>query len=732
MLLIGPSTFLGLFLNLACVPGLPASEEGLVGHWRFDQTGPQLADLSGHGHTARVSGGKILQEAGANVLALNGEQHLIVPSSGELNLSRHFTIEARLRLDRLGDGHTLVFKDNQYSLRVDWAKEGKKISFFVFADQKWEPRVSSVAPEPGRWYHLVATWNGREAALWVNGEPFQTSRWGALPPANDSPLVIASRGGHGPGIQGAIDYVKIYHRTLSTAEIIGRAYGIQLDPQRPGRRLPVFDFAQAPDLQGWSADPGTEVALSGGQMVLSSPSGRGVVLHKNLHIDIGKRDFLSLRLATDTGSRGELVFVTTQGAGRIPFPTQADNQPHAYVLEPWTWPGWGGTLLALVLVPSEVPGGKARIAYLRLNEEPQAEPEVRISQVFSESVLPRAGRREIIKARIQNLAGPARNLLAELNVPPGVILQGSSTQPIGKLDFLEEKEVAWIIQVDRPGSFDFRVTVPGTVPTTTSQRLSFSAAQSPNKAAYVPRPVPLPTGKYTLWTHYCPLWKEGTHTGWKAIEPWPERKPVLGWYNEGQPEVADWHIKMMREHGISGVIYCWYRTNKNAPVKQALGHALHDGLLKAKYLPMIGFGIMWENGCGQGCGSADDLLNHLLPFWIENYFSHPSYLKIHGQPVLYIWVPANVTRDLGGSDIVRRTFERMRNLSRARPGRSLSGGLRRLSRPSDPPDHGPRRLGCQQRVRQRLASTRPGALLGELHRGPLRGLCGPARRPLAL
>ena len=666
MLIMRPLAFLGLFLCLVGPTGLPASEEGLVGHWRFDKTGPRLADLSGHGHTARLSGGKIIQEAGGNVLALDGEQHIVVPSSRELNLVRNFTIEARLRLDHLGDGHTLVYKDNQYSLRVDWASEGKKISFFVFSDQKWEPRVSSLVPEPGRWYHLVATWNGREAALWLNGEPFQTSRWGDLPPANDSPLVIASGAGHGPGVRGAIDYVKIYRRTLTAAEIIRRAYGVQPDPQRPGRRVPDFDFTRAPDLQGWTAGPGAEVRLSGGQMVLSSPLGRGLVLHKNLQVDIGKRDFLSLRMATDTGSRGEVVFVTTTGAGRIPFPTQADGQPHAYILEPWTWPGWGGTLLALALVPSEVSGSKARIDYLRLNEEPKAESEIRIATVFSESVLPRAGRPETIKTRIQNLAGPAQSLQAELTVPPGVHLQSPSSQPIEKLGFLEEREVAWTVQADRPRPADFRVTIRGAAQAMASQRLSFSAAPAVGRAAYVPRPIPLETGKYTLWTHYCPLWKEGTHTGWKAIEPWPERKPVLGWYNEGEPEVADWHIKMMREHGISGVIYCWYRTNKNAPVKQTLGHALHDGLLKAKYLPMIGFSIMWENGCGQGCGSADDLLNNLLPFWIENYFSHPSYLKINGQPVLYIWVPPNVTRDLGGSETVRRTFERMRAICRQR------------------------------------------------------------------
>jgi hypothetical protein len=191
----------------------------------------------------------------------------------------------------------------------------------------------------------------------------------------------------------------------------------------------------------------------------------------------------------------------------------------------------------------------------------------------------------------------------------------------------------------------------------------FSANPRLPKAAYVPEPVPAQTGKYTIWTHYCPLWKTGTHYGWQRIEPWPERKPVLGWYNEGTPEVADWHIKYWLEHGISAVVYCWYRTSVNAPVTVQnihIGHAIHDGLLKAKYLPRIKFAIMWENGCGKGCGSAKDLMENVLPFWIENYFSNPSYLRVDGKPLLYVWVPNNVTRHLGGSDTVRKTFDDMR------------------------------------------------------------------------
>ena len=154
--------------------------------------------------------------------------------------------------------------------------------------------------------------------------------------------------------------MKIYRRTLSAAEIIRRAYGIQPDPKLPGRSDATFAFDKIADAQGWTAGPGAEVRFSGGQLVLTAPAGRALVLHRNLQADVGKRDYLGLRMAVDAGSRGEVVFVTTQGAGRIPFPTHADGKPHAYVLEPWTWPGWGGKLLALAVLPSEMSGTTAR------------------------------------------------------------------------------------------------------------------------------------------------------------------------------------------------------------------------------------------------------------------------------------------------------------------------------------------------------------------------------------
>ncbi len=57
---------------------------------------------------------------------------------------------------------------------------------------------------------------------------------------------------------------------------------------------------------------------------------------------------------------------------------------------------------------------------------------------------------------------------------------------------------------------------------------------------YVPKPQPAKTDYINLM-HYCALWKEGTHYGWQKIEPWPNNRPAIGWYDEGTPEVADWH-----------------------------------------------------------------------------------------------------------------------------------------------------------------------------------------------
>ena len=69
---------------------------------------------------------------------------------------------------------------------------------------------------------------------------------------------------------------------------------------------------------------------------------------------------------------------------------------------------------------------------------------------------------------------------------------------------------------------------------------------------------------------------------------------------------------------------------------------------------------MWENGCAVGVKDVDDLLDNVLPFWIENYFTHPSYLKLDNLPLLFVWQPRRLIPQLGGPEGTREAFERMR------------------------------------------------------------------------
>lgn len=159
---------------------------------------------------------------------------------------------------------------------------------------------------------------------------------------------------------------------------------------------------------------------------------------------------------------------------------------------------------------------------------------------------------------------------------------------------------------------------------------------------YVPEPEVV-SSDYYVACHYYPGWqvKKNGYSGFSKVVDFPERTPLMGYYDESNPEVIDWEIKWAREHGINCFIYCWYRRWSNmgqSLTKDAitLAHQL-DALEKAKYKDLINFAIMWECDNAANAEDENDLINNLLPFWVENYFSRPNYLKIDNKPVLFIY-----------------------------------------------------------------------------------------------
>lgn len=126
------------------------------------------------------------------------------------------------------------------------------------------------------------------------------------------------------------------------------------------------------------------------------------------------------------------------------------------------------------------------------------------------------------------------------------------------------------------------------------------------------------------------------------IHDYPECMPLLEYYDGENKAVCDWEIKWAVEHGINCFIHCWYRKLENMGKPVAVkdfhcGKGLHEALFNAKYQKYMKFAIMFDNSPQWGTTDSKDAIEHLMPFWIENYFSRENYLKIDNKPVLFIF-----------------------------------------------------------------------------------------------
>jgi len=175
--------------------------------------------------------------------------------------------------------------------------------------------------------------------------------------------------------------------------------------------------------------------------------------------------------------------------------------------------------------------------------------------------------------------------------------------------------------------------------------------KTPEKPSdYVPEPKTVSSDEYAIGMQMCPLWTEGTHNGWDEMNSAKGRTPLLGYYDEGDPEYADWAIKYMAEHGIDFWLPCMYtcyalEEAERDPIKDNSfrhGYAIHNGYFNAEYSEDMPFSILWENGGYlHGRATQKDFFENLVPFWIEYYFKDPRYFRLNGRPVMSILNPGN-------------------------------------------------------------------------------------------
>lgn len=169
---------------------------------------------------------------------------------------------------------------------------------------------------------------------------------------------------------------------------------------------------------------------------------------------------------------------------------------------------------------------------------------------------------------------------------------------------------------------------------------------------------PAQSKTYQVGCYYFPGWKYADQ--WMPLQKAGYPKPLLGYYREGAPEVADWHLKWAAEHGITFFIYDWYCQNGG----RSLEHALLDGYLKAANRKYVKFCLLWANHNAPGTNSEKDLLD-TCDYWIKNLFNRPEYFKVDGKPMIVFFFSYNIRKDLGGSVAVKQALDKMRKQAKA-------------------------------------------------------------------
>ncbi len=317
----------------------------------------------------------------------------------------------------------------------------------------------------------------------------------------------------------------------------------------------------------------------------------------------------------------------------------------------------GGIALALVTEMNAVAA----------SAQPPARTDIRIRSFLPEKPVSRARRPTVVAAVIENAGTNAVKLKAKLVLPSGVRTAGAKANSTVRIAGGGEGQLAWRIEADQATECELRlvVSIEDEVVAVALLPMQFLPPVKVRKLPYIPEPKPVTT-PILIGAHHCPLWEADKFGMWANVLKHPERTPALGFYAQENPEVADWETKWAVEHGINFFIYCWYRTSQGGPVTTMFSSAIHDALFKSRFVNKMKFTIMWENQRRGFAGVADekDLMTNLLPFWMENYFKHPSYLKVDNKPVLFIYRPEFLVNDLGSIENVRKAFGLMRQACR--------------------------------------------------------------------
>lgn len=419
---------------------------------------------------------------------------------------------------------------------------------------------------------------------------------------------------------------------------------------------------QGEDLRGWHSLQGAKTSYSKKGLVFEAARGSsGGVVSPPLAVDSGIGSIIALEMVADRGEDWSLLWSVegVNGVNRHNFRAINDGKSHTYNIDMSATKGWGGVLARLEL-RAAVTGGRATVSRVVIGDEPQGPAELKVLYARLEDALNPAGRVAPFIVGLENVGGEDIKgvELKVVELPEGVrVVSAKGWEQRGSLPVLCSNVERFELVAERAlkGRMVVEVWGEGVESQRIIQEIEFQGDKGLARADYVPVPRPVKSS-VEIGALYYP--------GWYAIGSWariwpvaPERKPVLGWYDEANPEVIDWQIKWAVENGISFKLVDWYWDK---------GYQHNDhwikGFQRARYKSYLKWAVMWANHNRPGSHSEEDQ-RAVTRFWVDNYFKTPEYYRIDDKPVVMIWSAENMNNDLKGSDGCRRLLEISRKMA---------------------------------------------------------------------
>jgi hypothetical protein len=202
--------------------------DGPIAYWRLDDTTTATAkDSSGNGHDGTYQGGVTLGAQGAiandtdKAVQFGGggaEMVANVPSSFDFAGNVQYSVEL-WAMPASGPAGMGLVGTNAYLTGTGYSGWYVACNSNGYLDN-WRNNVETgnPAPAPGVFIHVVATYDGTNLALYVNGQSFSTNASAAALSTTGAPLTAGGVANWG-WFTGVLDEIAIYDKVLPQARI---------------------------------------------------------------------------------------------------------------------------------------------------------------------------------------------------------------------------------------------------------------------------------------------------------------------------------------------------------------------------------------------------------------------------------------------------------------------------------------------------------------------------------